>query len=312
MASQLGKVTRALASAPLLCVLACADVIGIAENPRLEERSAEPWRCLSAADDSAPPVNDHATVHVRTCNLISTNCGEVVSGLTATLCAKLDVQCMNPIESNIINDGGEFVFEVPTGGAIGEGFAGYLKIASSLAPCFDEASFGEASRALCAVSPGCDPAAPDEACNVPIYMPSLLFFNPPIRADSTSARVLPLLPTSAASPLIEAAGARLDLSTGSAFVAAVDCDGRPASGVQLMTDQAVTAVMYLEGGVISTSATETDESGLVGLVGMQAGFVDVYGSVTDPNDSHARVRIGGAGLRIAPFAISYTTLVPAR
>jgi hypothetical protein len=313
MASQLRKVTLATASAPLACVVACADVIGIADDPRLAASSAEPWRCLGAANEpTAPPAEDRATVRVRTCNLISSNCGEVVSGLSATLCDKLDVQCVDPIQSNIENENGEFVFEVPTGGAIGTGFAGYLQIVSSTAPCFDEATFGAAGPALCAAAPGCDPAVPDETCNVPIYMPSLLFFNPPIRTDSESARVLPLMPTSAVFPLTEAAGTRLDISAGSAFIATVDCDGRPAPGVQLTTDQTVAAMMYLEGGVISTSATETDESGLVGLVGMPVGFVGVHGWVMDPNDSRARVRVGDAGLRIAPFTISYATLAPAR
>lgn len=219
---------------------------------------------------------------------------------------------MNPILSDIPNHDGEFVFEVATGGALGTGFDGYLQITSSSAPCTDETSFGAAGPALCATAPGCAPPAPDESCNIPLYMTALLFFNPPIRADVETARVLPLVPTSSVLPLAEAAGTSLSLSGGSAFIAAVDCDGRPASGVQLSTEQAVAAVMYLEGGVISTSAQETGESGLVGLVGMPAGFASVYGTIADPNGSRERVEIGEVGLRIAPFTMSYARLAPTR
>jgi hypothetical protein len=312
MVLQLGKVTLAAASAQFLGVVACAEVMGIADDPRLEDSPTGPWRCLVTPNEPAPPAQEHATVRVLTCDLVSTNCGEVVSDLTAKLCDKLDVGCMNPIQSDIMNDGGEFVFDVATGGALGTGFDGYLQITSSSAPCLDEASFGAAGSALCVAAPGCDPAAPDEACDIPVYMTSLLFFNPPIRADSESPRVLPLVPTSAVFPLTQAAGTGLDLSGGSAFIAAVDCDGRPASGVQLGTEQALAAVMYLESGVISTSATETDDSGLVGLVGMPAGFAGVYGSIADPNDNRKRIQIGEVGLRIAPFSISYATLAPSR
>jgi hypothetical protein len=312
MVLQLGKVTQAAALAQFLGVVACAEVIGIADDPRLQESPTGPWRCLATPNEPAPPIADHATVRVLTCNFVSTNCGEVVSDLTAKLCDKLDVGCMNPIQSDIPNDAGEFVFDVATGGALGTGFDGYLQISSSSAPCVDEASFGAAGSALCATAPGCHPAAPDEACDIPVYMPALLFFNPPIRADSETPRVLPLVPTSAILPLAQAAGTGLDLSGGSAFIAAVDCDGRPVSGVQLSTEQAVAAVMYLDAGVISTSATETDDSGLVGLVGMPAGFAGVHGSIADPNDERERIEIGEVGLRIAPFSVSYATLAPSR
>jgi hypothetical protein len=312
MVSRLGKVPLAAALAQLLGVVACANVIGITDNPRLEEGPTGPWRCLTTPDEPPPPAADHATVRVLACNFVSTNCGEVVSDLTAKLCDKLDVGCMNPILSDIPNHEGEFVFEVATGGALGTGFDGYLQITSSSAPCTDEASFGAAGPALCATAPGCAPPAPDESCDIPLYMTSLLFFNPPIRADIETARVLPLVPTSSLFPLAEAAGTSLSLSGGSAFIAAVDCDGRPASGVQLSTEQAVAAVMYLEGGVISTSAQETGESGLVGLVGMPAGFASVYGTIADPNDARERVEIGDVGLRIAPFTMSYARLAPTR
>jgi hypothetical protein len=312
MVSQLGKITLVAALAQFLGAIACAEVIGIADDPRLDESPTGPWRCLTTSDEPARPAEDYATVRVLTCNFVSTNCGEVVSDLTAKLCDKLDVGCMNPILSDIRNDDGEFVFEVATGGALATGFDGYLQINSSSAPCLDEASFGVAGPALCVTAPGCDPARPDEACNIPLYMPSLLFFNPPIRADLEIARVLPLVPTSAILPLAEAAGTSLNLSGGSAFVAAVDCDGRPASGVQLGTEQAAAAVMYLEGGVVSSSATETDESGLVGVVGMPAGFASVHGSITDPNDNGERLPIGEVGLQIAPFSMSYASLAPTR
>jgi hypothetical protein len=310
MVSQVSGVTRVTAS---LGFFACADVIGIADEPRLVQSLVDPWHCLEASDEPAPlPDAEQATVHVRTCNFVTSNCLEAVSGLTAKLCDKLDVHCMNPIVNDLSSDSGEFVFDVPTGGELGTGFDGYLQISAPTAPCTDSATFGAAGETLCTLAPGCASAPEGEVCNVPTFMPAFLFFNPPIRADLPAPLLAPLVPTSAIIPLTQAAGTGTNPLNGSAFITSLDCDGRPAAGVQLSTDRSDATALYSEGGVISSLAVETDESGLGGFAGISAGFAGIYGSIEHPRGEGERVSIGEVGLQVAPFTISYTTLTPRR
>jgi hypothetical protein len=310
MASRLRGVTLMIAS---LCLFGCADVIGIADEPQVVEALTDPWRCLGDADDPPPlPDAERATVHVRACNFVSSNCAEIVSGLTAKLCDKLDVRCMNPIASDISSNDGELVFDVPTGGEIGTGFDGYLQISAPTAPCTDTSIFGAAGPTLCAMNPDCDSTALGEVCDIPIFMRALLFFNPPIRADVLTPLLVPLVPTSAIIPLTEASGTIANPGNGSVFVTSLDCDGRPAAGVQLSTDEPNATSLYFERGVISSFAVETDQSGLGGFTGIPAGFASIYGTIDHPRGYGERVLVGEVGVQVASFALAYTTLTPWR
>jgi hypothetical protein len=304
------KLMVAAALITLIELAACANVLELAENPQLVDTG--PWRCVKKPLVPEPPSNDKAVVRVHVCNFVSSNCSEAVTGLTASLCNKRDVNCASPIRSDIEQVGGDFSFTVPTGGDLGVGFDGYLQIRSPTALCTDESAFGPGASMLCALTAGCDPAKPDDRCRLQTYSPSLLFFNPPVRADLAEPLVLPLIPTSAALSLTQAAGGDIDPTTGNVFITARDCDDKPAAGARFgMTsrnDDKVT-ILYVSDGVISNSAVATDESGIGGLLGVPAGFSSIAGFAGV--DGSADTKFGEIGLQVAPFNITYATLAPA-
>lgn len=296
-------------SITVFALAACANVLELADNPQLVETG--PWRCVKQPTELDPPTKSNASVRVHVCNFVSSNCAEAVTGLTASLCNKRDVNCASPIRSNIEQTAGDFSFSVPTGGELGDGFDGYLQIRSSTALCTDESVFGPGARMLCGLAAGCDPSKPDDRCRLPTYSPSMVFFNPPVRADLSAPLVLPLIPTSAALSLTEAAGGDVDPSTGNVFITALDCDGKPAAGARFgMTsknDDHVT-ILYVSDGVISNSAVTTDASGIGGLLGVPSGFSSIAGFTGI--DGSADTKFGEIGVQVAPFTITYATLAP--
>ena len=291
-----------------LVAVGCADVLDVPDHPELVADG--PWRCLQDPSELAPPDADAVTVKVAACNFVSSNCSQPVTGLTAALCSKRDVNCAHPLRTGIVDDVGELLFEVPTGGVLGVGFDGYLQVTAPTASCTDEAAFGAAGPVLCGLAPDCDPMAPDERCMMPTFAPAMLFFNPAIRSDVRRPIPLPLIPTSGVLTLTQAAGGQVDPTTGNVFVTARDCDGKPAAGVRYSMMQRSTGsqVLYVSSGVISDSASETDDSGIGGFLGVSAGFAGVVGSVEREEDG--ALQIGEVGVQVAPFTITYATLSP--
>jgi hypothetical protein len=297
-----------------LCALAlggCAELLDIPEDPVL----TGPFSCLGSPIERAP---DHeartARVQIQACNFVSTNCMEPVTGLTAKLCSKKDVNCARPIQADIHDVDGLLSFDVETGGVLGAGFDGYLSISSTVARCNDQKVFGPDARALCDVAPGCASEGGPATCDVPTFAPAMLFFNPPVRADSVTPMTLPLVPTPAVKSITEAAKGRFDPRTGNVFVTVLDCARTPAAGVRLqMTDERENiSVVYIADGVISASATETDRSGLGGFMNVPAGFANISGVIrVDADSERVGMRIGNVGLQVAPFTISYATVMPA-
>ena len=301
----LGALSSTLALASLV---GCSEVIDVPDDPRLV--NSGPWWCLDRPRESPAPAADTAVVRIQACNFVSTNCSEPIPGITARLCDKKDVTCASPIQTATGDSQGLLVFDVLTGGVLGLGFDGYLQIAPPLELCTNRAVFGEAGALLCGFAPGCDQAAPDDRCKVPLYAPSALFFNPPIKNDLIVPIPLPLVPTSSVLSLIQASGAQFDPTTGLVFVTAHDCSGGPTAGVSFNVDkhQDRVTVLYLENGLISSTATQTDSSGLGGIINVPSGFVNVEGTIG--NDDGTRRRMGAFGVQVTAFNISYSTLAP--
>jgi hypothetical protein len=285
-----------------LLQLGCADVLDIPSDPRLVESG--PWRCVGSASERSAALTSEAEVRVRTCDFI-TDCRTDVTGLSAKLCDKRDVGCNQPRLSDIANTNGEFKFRVPTAGG---GFDGYLRIDSSLAFCTDAEAFGAvAGPTLCGVtSPECDLGAPDARCNVTMFAPAMMFFNPPIVSDVKEPLPLQMFPSSGLPAVIAAAGIRIDPAGGSLFLQALDCDGKPASGVRfaLTQHQDVVQPLYVDNGVVSSGATRTDATGVGGFISVPPGFV----TVTGYNESGAP--IAEVGLQAAASILTYGTLSP--
>jgi hypothetical protein len=304
-------IATSLASAMLLSLAGCGEVLDIPDNPRLVPPERDPWRCLGKPTQTIPPEGDSATVRVQACNFVSTNCSQPMTGITAKVCDKLDLKCTSPIQT-VRDNGGALEFVAPTGGVLGVGFDGYLRITPPVASCTNAAVFGDVGPLLCALAGmACDPTLPDDPdCLFPTFVPALLFFNPSVRADLTTPIPLPLIPTAAAQSLTAAAGGTFNPATGIVFTTSLDCDGVPARDVALTIDkhQDVVTELYAENGVISSTARSTDVTGLGGYIGVPPGFVVLAGYLGSDEDGSAR--IGQVGVNVEAFTISYTSLVP--
>lgn len=291
----------------LMCLapVSCSEVLDIPNDPKLVQTG--PWRCLGQSSTPATaisPTSAQASVRVQACNFI-TDCTTNASGLTARLCDKRDVGCNNPRQSGITDTDGELRFQVPTAGG---GFDGYLLVTSQVASCTDAQAFGAvAGKTLCdLVAPTCDISAPDMRCYLPVYAPAMLFFNPPIVADVDTPLPLQLFPTSGLPTVIGAAGIQVDPTAGNLFIQALDCDGKPASGVtyQISQFQSQVSPLYVDNGIVSESVTHTDSTGVGGFVRVPPGFVSVTGYNSDS------VAIGEIGVQAAPSVLTYSPLLP--
>jgi hypothetical protein len=291
--------------APCALVLAsCGQVLDIPNDPQLVPTG--PWRCLKqpAAPAQQTPVAAQAQVRVQACDFI-TACTTTVSGLTAQLCDKVDVGCITPRLSGLSDVHGEFRFQVPTAGS---GFDGYLLVTSPVASCTDTAAFGNvAGPVLCgAVAPQCNLSAPDKNCMLSLFAPALLFFNPPIVSDVAQPLPLQLFPSAGLPSIIQAAGIQLDPNSGNLFIQALDCDGNPAPDVSYTIAQNAgkASPLYVNNGVVSSTFTRTDSTGIGGFVGVPPGFVSVLGLNGDS------VPVGQIGVQAVSSTLTYSVLLP--
>lgn len=290
----------------------CADVLDIPDDPELV--ASGPWRCLGQPESARAATSGSARVQVAACDFESESCGTPVTGLRARLCpSNVDVDCAEPLSVAIMDQGGLLSFSVPTSP---EGFDGYLEVESATELCTNP-SLGPQGAVLCGLLPECDPAAPSQACEVPLFARALLFFNPPIFNDTTRPIPLPLVP-SVAMPALSAAAheATLDRTTGNLFITALDCDGEPAAGVtyRIDRDEDRAAQLYLADGDPTGAASSTDGTGLGGFVGVPPGIVGVQGSIDaggSSQDIHAEVAVGALETFTQPLTMSYAFLSPA-
>jgi hypothetical protein len=290
--------------APSLLLLAgCGQILNVPSDPQLAQTG--PWRCLNQpAAAQETPTAAQAQVVVQACDFI-TACTTPATGLTALLCDKRDVGCISPRLAGLTDVNGAFHFQVPTAGS---GFDGYLLVTAPLASCTDATAFGSvAGAALCgAVLPNCNVSAPDQNCLLPIFAPSLLFFNPPIVHDVTTPIPLQLFPSTGLPSVIQAAGIQLEAGAGNLFIQALDCDGNPAPDVtySLQQNSEQASPLYVNNGVVSRSFTRTDVTGIGGFVGVTPGFVSVVGTNADS------VQVGQIGVQAVPSMLTYSVLLP--
>lgn len=290
-----------------LSTLGCGQVLDVPDDPQVVQQASGPWSCLGNAGTPASPEKPKAKVQVFACDFVSSNCSKPVTGMTAQLCAKVDPGCKSPIQKDLKDTNGMFEFEVDTGGVTGAGFDGYLMVMPPAAMCTDETLFGPGG-ALCGLAQGCDVNAPDQKCMIPVYAPAMAFFNPPIVADTASPVPLPLFASAGLPAIVQAAGATLDPTKGNLFITALDCDGNRASGVtyEIAEHQSEVTQLYVDNGVVSNTAFQTDVSGIGGFIGVPAGFAEVSGF------NSAKEKIGKVGLQAAPFTMTYGFLTPSQ
>jgi hypothetical protein len=289
--------------------LGCAAIVDFPDDPVLVEPEstelalAEPnWRCLTEAPNATSPAVPYAHVRVQVCDALR-GCSLPIGGLTARACAKLDVDCTDPLYTGTSDTAGIFEFEVPTDET---GFDGFLEVLAPTEPCTNVDLFGSASSLLCDLAPDCDPGAPDARCGIPTHVRALWFFNPPIVADWPEPVPLSVIPTAALPGILRAAGTDFDPGSGILVLTAMDCDHAPAAGVTYeMVDDSIRALpLYMESGILSGARGATDASGVGGFVGVPPGFADI--EAYNP----AGARIGGVGVLAAPLTLTYAGVVP--
>src|ERR1043165_6896740 len=217
------RIARTLSAVALLSLAGCRQVLDVPSDPKLvaplheeDARTDEgPWSCLDHPAQKATSKTDAALVKVQACNFVSPKCADPVTGFTVDLCSKLDLSCANPLQASIKEINGSMQFAVPTGGVLGVGFDGYLRFKPSTANCADKDAFGDIGPLVCALlGPACDTSMPDDPdCLFPIFIPSLLFFNPPVKADVDTPIPVPLVPVREAQTLLAAAGQNFDPTT---------------------------------------------------------------------------------------------------
>jgi len=276
---------------------ACAELVSFPDDPSLAE--AGPWDCVAAPTPSLPPTTSTLTVRVRACDSFG-DCSVPIEGLSAELCGKLDVGCTRPMLSELTPIDGMFEVEVPLDE---RGFDGYLKVSSPTASCADAGP--ELAPSLCAFVPDCDPAAPDERCQVPLYAPALFFFT--LQSEPNEPFSLSLMRLAAVPALAQAAGAPFDPALGNLVVTGLDCNGARAAGLsyELREQPRDVTPLYMSNGILSRSLAQTDVTGVGAFVGVPPGFVDVLGF------TGGDATVGGVGVQVSRLAISYATLAPA-
>lgn len=305
------RFARTLSVVALLSLAGCKQVLDIPDDPKLVGVVDEgPWSCLENPSEAEAAESDAALVRVQACNFVSPKCAEPVTGFTVSLCSKLDLSCNDPIQASLREINGALEFAVPTGGVLGVGFDGYLRITPPKASCTDTEVFGDVGPLLCSLlGPSCDTTDPEDPdCLFATFVPALFFFNPPIKVDVATPIPLPLVPTAAAQTLAAAAGGNFNPATGIVWATALDCTGSPASDVSYELDkhQDLVTQLYMENGVVSSTADHTDPSGVGGFIGVPTGFVVVEGFLSGEDGSTSR--IGKVGVNVEPFTISYTNL----
>lgn len=301
------RILSTLVSA-LWCSAGCADILDLPDSPGLV--TGDRWDC-SPIVEQPRKATAHVTVHV--CDYFSANCGTPVRGVTAQLCNRKDFGCKQPVSTGIMDVGenGDLSFDVRTGGPSGEGFDGYLLVMPPVDLCTNEAAFG-GSGACAMTGPECDPAAPDPSvCSLPLFIPGLLFFDPPITNDLTRQMELPLLPWLGAVSFITAAGSTsVDPALGSVLATALDCDGHPASGISFAAETGAPqfGTLYQNGGV-ATKGRATDDTGVGGLLGIPERFVEISAHLA--GDGLNAKPLAASSIQVLASTVSYVTLSPA-
>ena len=192
--------------------------------------------------------------------------GAPVTDATARSCTKIDTQCMTPVASDFHSDA-EGILPVE----LDKHFDGFLEI-----------------------------SAPGK------LNPILYFFYPPVDSDRTIPFV-PLVPPEAYDQLAKQVGTGLLFTRGAAIALGYDCQGVTAPGIQYSIDDAdeSTLPFFMEKGLPSITATETDTSGQGGFVNVKPGIHRLSGSVRQSG-----AHIGTVSVVVRAPLITYTTMVP--
>jgi hypothetical protein len=196
--------------------------------------------------------------------------------ITLKMCNRLDTSCSNPVRPPVMPDAD-----------------GLLRVEAIAR--FDGYGFIEAS-----------PMAGADAGGSDRWIPSLLYFNPPLVRDITYGQI-PLFSGDDLSILAASQGNTIDPTLGTVFIGALDCSGKPAAGVTWVPSSVVAGTkrfFYID-GLPKESANATNETGFGGLINAPTGTLTVTGSILATGKP-----IGSATVLVRSGYSSYTYLAP--
>jgi hypothetical protein len=224
------------------------------------------WSCVGKVAWPAPETPT-AKVNLSFKKLVGNG---ALAGLSVKVCGKADAMCSAPLAMGMTDAMGAIELSIDTSPT---GFDGYLDVS------------GES------------------------VVPSLIYYLPPIIADIAPGSLEVPLVTKDSLPLITglAGGITLDPARGQLLALAYDCAEANAEGVKIAVSSADagTTQAYLQGQALSTSATQTDESGGSVLFNLPAGPADV--SVTLAGEGTLTAK---SGVIVRAGAFTYATMPP--
>jgi len=243
-----------------------------------------PWGCLgNVTVPEASTANVSVTVPLVN---LSTQMPLASSDVVARVCAKIDVNCTSPLQTTQPDAQGALQLTLTAG------FDGFVVITPNLPP-------SDAGADASAADAG-DGALPD------VYVPSFVFFNPPIEKDTIYSTIV-MVKTSALEEIAEVEGTTIDPTLGAVFMETVDCNAQPAAGVSVTIDSttASTQGFYFKQGLPVLNAPSTDVSGYAGFVNVPLGTRTVTGKLESTQQE-----IGTATVFTRASFISYTVMAP--
>jgi len=223
------------------------------------DAAPDPWACLGGARPP-PPLPDAGG---STLNLMYAvrdfQTGNPMTGVTVKVCARADLLCATPQSMGTTDATGRVALTATFTGA---GFDGYFELTGGMG-------------------------------NNEV-VPTRTFPSPPLAAGTMvfNNNAIPRLTFELLGGLLMA---RLDATTGGITGLANDCNNAAAAGVSVSVSPTATGSrqFYIAGMLPSTSATQTDRSGLFGYVNVPPGEYTLTGTRVSP-----MARVGAATLNV--------------
>jgi hypothetical protein len=268
--------------------MACVNRVCVASEAGPDVvADAGPWGCLGDVT-FPPPPQGNVNVIVPLIDLTSQK-GVTGADVFARLCAKIDVNCNSPLSSG---DAGVILSPDATGLlhlTFPAGFDGFVLIDPI-------------------VPDGGAPSDADDGGGPPpnVFVPSLVFFNPPIDHDLVYSTIV-MVKTSELVQIATIEQTPIDPNLGAVFMETVDCNTKPSAGVSVTIDSQTSSTQgfYFENGLPKLNASSTDVTGYAGFVNVPLGTRSVTGSL-----QATQQRIGTATVFTRQSTISYTTMAP--
>lgn len=227
------------------------------------------WECVGKP---LPPPASPGPFQVRITLTDIVDTKEMMVGVTARLCNKLDLECAAPIGAPVVSDeNGQLTLEVRAG------FNGYVYLTRE----------------------------------EPLIMPTLYFFAPPIDRDQEIASVQIATPSIAAAlaASVSPPGAPItqDPARGLVLLSVLGCDGVAQAGVTLSSEQAdaTTTVFYVTGTLPDSARRETDSSGYGGFINARPGVFPISATLAKNGRS-----LGSTSVLAKAGAITITRFSP--